>query len=129
MHAEDPVAKPALSIRLFGPFEAAVAGRPLPRLHSRRTVWLLALLTLRHGREVARDWLAGTLWPDSPEALALANLRQSLNDLRRVLAAEAGRIQAPTRQTLHLDLTGADVDLLAFDRALQRAEDLAALDA
>jgi len=130
MNAVDAAAEPVLRLRLFAPFEATVQGRPLPPLHSRRSQWLLALLTLRPGQEVARDWLAGTLWPDSREAPVLANLRQSLTDLRRALGTEAWRIQSPTRQTLRLDLAGADVDVLAFDRAArERRGDLDALDA
>src|SRR5436853_108196 len=72
-----------LEIRLFGPFEARVHGTPLPHVRSRTTQWLLALLVLRHGRDVERSWLAGTLWPDSTEAHAYGALRTTLNDLRR----------------------------------------------
>src|SRR6266851_1158708 len=56
---------PSLAIHLFGPFEVRLHGAPLPRLRFRKGHWLLALLTLRHGREVERAWLAGTLWPNS----------------------------------------------------------------
>src|SRR5215467_2142805 len=93
----------ALSIHLFGPFEAQVEAKPLPRQHSRKENWLLALLTLRHGREVERDWLAGTLWPDSPRSRAL--LRQTLTDLRAALGAQAWRLRSPTPQTLALEVT------------------------
>src|SRR5579859_3566493 len=62
---------PPLEIRLFGPFEARVLGKPLPRLRSRKGKWLLALLTLHHDRPVERGWLAGTFWPDSPDRQAL----------------------------------------------------------
>src|SRR5437867_714353 len=51
-----------LAILLFGPFEARLNGEPFPRLHSRKASWLLALLALRHGAEVERDWLQATLW-------------------------------------------------------------------
>jgi DNA-binding SARP family transcriptional activator len=49
----------ALAIRLFGPFEVWRDGASLPRLRSRKGYRLLALLALRHGREVERSWLAG----------------------------------------------------------------------
>src|SRR5438876_870693 len=78
-----------LVIRLFGSFEAHVHGRPLPRLRTRKGQWLLALLVLRPGEELERDWLAGCLWPESPQARALANLRSSLQDLRRALGPAA----------------------------------------
>lgn len=73
----EPVAA-TLLLRLFGPFEAQVNGEPLPRLRSRKGSWLLALLALRHGREVDRSWLAGTLWPESAEPQALLSLRVTI---------------------------------------------------
>src|SRR2546426_1154014 len=58
-----PAASP-LALRLFGPFEVRLNGVPLPRLRSRKGQSLLALLVLRQGSEVERDWLAGLLWPE-----------------------------------------------------------------
>jgi DNA-binding SARP family transcriptional activator len=107
-----------LSISLFGPFDVRVNGDPLPRLRSRKGYWLLALLVLRHDREVERSWLAGTLWPDDPEPQAFASLRNSLKDLRQALGSEARRLGSPTPRTLALDLEGVEVDLLAFDAAV-----------
>src|SRR5207247_9022381 len=52
-----------LEIRLFGPFEARLHGRPLPRLRSRKGQWLLASLALRAGRPVERGFLVATFWP------------------------------------------------------------------
>src|SRR5262249_3562316 len=107
-----------LRVRLFGPSEVRPLAQPLPRLRSRKGQWLLALLALRHGREVNRAWLAGTLWPDSAEAAAYASLRKSLKDLRRALGAEAARLRSPSPRTLTLDLEEADVDVIAFDAAI-----------
>src|SRR5437773_470149 len=101
-----------LCIRLFGPFEAQRHGEPLPPLRSRKVQWLLALLILRHGREVERDWLAGLLWPAHPTPRGLALLRRELHDLRRALGPDAARLHAPTPHSLALDLTGAAVDLV-----------------
>jgi DNA-binding SARP family transcriptional activator len=66
-----------LRIALFGPFVAEVGGVPLRPLRSRKGGWLLALLALRSPREVRREWLAETLWPESMPAQAYAGLRQS----------------------------------------------------
>lgn len=107
-----------LAIRLLGPFDVRVNGGLLPRLRSRKGLWLLALLTLRHGREVERAWLAGTLWPDSPESQAYASLRQSLTDLRRALGAAAEHLSSPTPHTLLLELAGTEVDVVEFDAAI-----------
>src|SRR5438045_3266882 len=107
---------PPLAIQLFGLLRVTVRGEPLPRVRTRSVEWLLALLTLRHGRAVSRSWLAGTLWPDSEESQALANLRNDLMRLRQALGEASGRIQSPTRDTLTFDLEGAEVDVLHFDR-------------
>jgi predicted ATPase/DNA-binding SARP family transcriptional activator len=120
MPACEPTAP--LTLRFFGSYEARRADAPLPRLRSRTGQWLLALLVLRHEQALARSWLAGLLWPETPETTALANLRRSLLDLRRVLGADAGRLTAPTPRTLRLDLAGASVDVLAFDAALARGD-------
>jgi predicted ATPase/DNA-binding SARP family transcriptional activator len=111
-----------LSINLLGPFDVRVRGEPLRSLRSRKGQWLLSLLVLRDGREVQREWLADTLWPDSLTEEAFASLRQSLADLRRALGDEASRLQSPTSRTLRLELSGAGVDLLAFDAAISRGD-------
>jgi predicted ATPase/DNA-binding SARP family transcriptional activator len=113
------IAPPALAITLFGPLQVRVHGLPMPAMRSRKVLWLLALLTLRHDRPVQREWLAGTLWPDMDQSQAFANLRPVLSDLRRALAEQSTRLQSPDRLTLLLDLTDADVDLLTFDAAIQ----------
>src|SRR5205823_7487585 len=97
-------------------------------LRSRKGQWLLALLTLRHGGGYPRSgwmdraWLAGTLWPDSPEPAAFASLRSCLKDLRRALGAEAARLHAPTPRLLALDLAGAQADVVAFDASLAQGD-------
>ena len=107
--------------------QVLVEGRPLPRLRSRKALWLLALLALRAGRPVEREWLADTLWPDVDPSRAAANLRVVLSELRRVMGSEDGRLRSPGRHTLSLDLTGADVDVLTFDAAVT-AQKLPALE-
>src|SRR5438093_103263 len=91
-------------IRLLGPFEIRVNGAPLPRLRFRNSQAVLALLALRAGCEVEREWLAGLLWPDSDPSRGLKNLRNCLADLRHVLGPAAARLQSPTSRTLALDL-------------------------
>src|ERR1700745_3662792 len=101
-----------LSIRLFGACEVRIGSTTMRRLRTRSVEWLLALLVLRHGRDLSRSWLAGTLWPESSEANALYNLRRDLVELRRALGPAADRLRAPDRATLRLDLTGAEVDVI-----------------
>jgi len=79
----------------------------------------LELLALRRGAEVEREWLAGLLWPEQADRQALCN---SLAELRRALGTEAARLRSPTFHTLALDLSGAFVDVHAFDAAIARAD-------
>jgi DNA-binding SARP family transcriptional activator len=90
---------PPLRLQLFGPLEAWLGDSPLPRLRSRKSLWLLALLALRQGAAVERDWLAGLLWPDRADSQALRN---SLSELRRALGPEAFRLRSPTVHSLSL---------------------------
>ena len=57
-----------LTLRLLGACEVLVHGKSLPPMRYRRDLWLLALLALRHEREVVRDELAALLWPDAETA-------------------------------------------------------------
>jgi len=98
--------------------QVRVHSRPLPNMRSRKALWLLALLTLRDGRPVEREWLARTLWPDVTQGRSDTNLRVVVSELRHALASEGGRLQSPGRHRLSLDLTGADVDLRTFDAAM-----------
>ena len=92
------------ALRLFGAFEARLGDTPLPRLRTRKAQWLLALLALRPGAQLARDWLAGTLWPDSPDPAALANLRSGLQNHRRALGPQAHRLRFLTTRTVALEM-------------------------
>jgi predicted ATPase/DNA-binding SARP family transcriptional activator/Tfp pilus assembly protein PilF len=120
--------KESLQIRLLGGMDVTVGGSPLPPLRSRSAGWLLALLTLRHGQEAQRSWLAGLLWPDTDESVALGNLRRTLTDLRKAMGYEGSRILAPSPRSLLLDVSGASVDVVTFDEGIRRAnaESLAA---
>ena len=94
---------------------ACEKGEPIPPLRSRKGLWLLALLALRYERDVPRDWLAETLWPDSSSAQALSSLRRTLTDLRRALGREAARLTSPNLHALRLRLDRAFLDVAAFD--------------
>jgi len=107
-----------LTIQLFGAFALERDGQPLPPTRTRKEQWLLALLLLRHPRQVERSWLAATLWPDSADSQARENLRHSLTNLRSILGPDASRLVAETSRTLHFDASGTQTDLLAFDAAM-----------
>lgn len=101
-----------------------VGDEPLPRVRSRKALWLLALLSTRANRPVAREWLATTLWPDVDLAAAFANLRPVVSELRRALGEHGERVRSIDRNTVILDLNGVDLDVERFDAAM-RKEDFA----
>jgi predicted ATPase/DNA-binding SARP family transcriptional activator len=105
-----------LRINLFGTPYLTVDDVPLSAKLARKEQWLLALLALRQGKPITRDYLTGLLWPDCLEEQALYNLRRSLNRLRDALGAHADRIEAVKPRSLCLSLNNIDVDVLEFDR-------------
>jgi len=113
----------SLEIRVFGEWEARVAGEPMSRLRSRTERHLLAWLVLHAGSEVSREALAGTLWPESAPDRGLFYLRRALMDLRQALGPEAARLTSPTPRTLRFDAASPSVfiDALAFDVAIARS--------
>jgi predicted ATPase/DNA-binding SARP family transcriptional activator len=111
-----------LQLRLFGPIEVRIGLASLPHLRSRKGLWLVALLALRGGRDVDRDWIAGTLWPDCDEFNSRRSLRQTLHDLRLALGTEAWRLKSDEPRTLRLELGGASVDALEFDEAIKKRD-------
>ncbi len=117
-----PSGNAPLSLRLFGTVEVQRQGIPLPRTSTRKELWLLALLVLRHKQPTPRSLLAGILWPDSQEHTALYNLRRSLTDLRHVLGDDAHRLLSPTPRTLQMNTNGMDIDVLAFDEAVKHED-------
>jgi predicted ATPase/DNA-binding SARP family transcriptional activator len=113
-----------LSIQLFGQLDVSVHGTPIRRLRSRRDEWLLALLVLNHDQSVSREWLALTLWPfpDFSTDNARTYLRRSLWQVNLALGPEAARLLRLQGGRLKLELQGADVDLLEFNRLANSAD-------
>ena len=109
-----------LQFWLLGRCEIHVRGLALPPPRYRKEWWLLALLALRHDRELSRDALAAAFWPESDPDRALLYLRRSLTNLRHALGAEAVRLSSPTPRTLRFDMSGAFADVAAFDQALHK---------
>ncbi len=109
------------ALHLLGTFFCRVGGRELPRLRTRKGYILLALLALRAGRPIDRDFLTGVLWPDSDDKAGSMSLRRALTDLRHALGEEAQRVVSEGHQTVHLSLAdGAFVDVVAFDALYTR---------
>jgi predicted ATPase/DNA-binding SARP family transcriptional activator len=87
-----------LRVRVLGPAELTVGGRPLKELASVKAVALVCYLAVT-GTAHSRSALAGLLWSDLPEQTARANLRLVLTKLRRALPDHL----VATRETVGLD--------------------------
>ncbi len=113
------------SVQLFGAFALRRNGELLPNTRTRKEQWVLALLILRHPVGIERSWLAGAMWPDFLEFQARENLRHSLSNLRIVLGPDSHRLISDTSRSLRFDVSGVDIDVLAFDAAIASGENAA----
>jgi predicted ATPase/DNA-binding SARP family transcriptional activator len=90
----------------------------LPRTAAARS--LLAYIVLHHGHVLPRDPLAGTFWPDRPDAEARKALSDALWQIRQCLGPAAGRLTVE-RDTVSLTLMPHDnLDVEEFTVRLRR---------
>jgi len=113
-------------IRLLGPPTLTKTGRPV-RLHSAKTLALLAYLVLETDTIHSREKLAELLWGESPEPRARQSLRQALYSLRRVLGADAFALSGGA--VSFEPAAGIGVDAVAFQSLTEGSADGPALDA
>lgn len=107
--ARQEAEKPGL--KLFGTF--ALTGAGATTVSNKKAQALLAYLALNPGESHLRERLSALLWSDSSDEAARQSLRQCISVLRRdvphlPLAAD--------HDTLALDVSGVDIDVLAFER-------------
>ena len=107
-----PSARARLQIRLLGPPEILIDGRPLA-VDTRKAVAILALLAA-DGRPYARDELAALLWPESDDMAARGALRRTLSTMR---AALDDRILSIDRSRVDLHRAQVWIDLGEIERA------------
>ena len=114
--------EPVLTIQSLGSFQMTVGGQPITGMNQARLQELLVYLVLRRGRPVPRQSIAFLFWPDSTEKQALTNgrhlwhrLRQAIPEAGRFLAADDLSVQ--WRPDSH-----CQVDVIAFETALARAD-------
>ncbi len=74
-----------LEISLFGPFQVRLAGKLVRSFPTIKAQALLAYLAVETGKPHRRETLAGLLWPEQPEELSRASLRQAIFQLRQIL--------------------------------------------
>ena len=111
----------SLRIRLFGPVEVAVNGRPV-HIPSKRARGLLGYLAIREGAEVSRNVLTGLFWGERSEAQARASLRQALSELRGALADLAAASIIASREAVTFLAGSAWIDARLVE-AVANSED------
>jgi len=107
---------PRLTVRLFGILSAELGGQPIAFAYG-KTKAILAYLALDPGRTVSREKLAGLLWPDQPQEIALDNLRQALSRLRKSIDDPSAfqSFLIADRETVQLNLQAdLQVDAVLF---------------
>lgn len=109
-----------LALHLLGPVTLLHSGRAVP-LPIRKTQALLTLVAL--SRPVARERVAGWLWPELDVSSGRRNLRRELTRLREFGAASCVRAEG---DYLALD-PGVDCDVHRFEAAVARGEPQRAL--
>lgn len=113
----------ATTLRLFGP-GVLTADDAVVRLHSARTLGLLAFLVLEPGRRHARAALVDLLWPDLPETAGRQGLRQALYSIKTVAGGRLGGclLIDPTSVQFNAPAASAiDIDVLRFLHAVHGA--------
>jgi DNA-binding SARP family transcriptional activator/predicted ATPase len=114
-------------LRLLGPPSLIKAGRSV-RLHSAKTLALLAYLILEANTSHSREKLGGLLWGESPEPRARQSLRQALYSLRQSLGAEYLVLEADTVAfEPHPDLAVDALEFMTLAPPDPRPQDLVAL--
>jgi predicted ATPase/DNA-binding SARP family transcriptional activator len=111
-----------ITLSVLGSFEVTAQGQPITGFATDKVRALLAFLALEPQRPHRREILAGLLWPDIADSLALTNLRQTLHRLREALTkavpGAGNTLFTVTRQTIQLNLTGCVVDVVEFEALL-----------
>ncbi|MBX3057295.1 MAG: hypothetical protein KF770_12565 [Anaerolineae bacterium] len=123
------VAEPQLHITLLGEFGLVFRGKAAPSFSGDRPISLLAYLLLHRHTAVSRQHLAFTLWPDSSDSQARANLRNLFYTLRQTLpnaddylAADAMTLQWRADASFVLDVAEFEAALAAATTAVSDAD-------
>src|SRR5919204_2993477 len=106
-----------MEIRVLGPVEASVGGRPVA-LGAGKPRALLAMLALNAGSTVSSERLIEGLWGEQPPATAAKMVQLYVSQVRKALASSNGGAEIVTRRARH------ELQLGAHDGAARRLQRL-----
>jgi len=109
-----------LEVRLLGEQSILGGTSEVFGARSSRAVELLAYLIVHAGTPVARQHLAGVLWPDSTDAQSLTNLRRELHHLRQLVGDDPCLV-VTTKELAWRDSGSIWVDVRLFAEERQAA--------
>lgn len=112
---------PTLKVQLLGDFRLVFGDRLLRTVSTARLKSLLAYLLLHRNAPQSRHHLAYLYWPDSTEAQAHNNLRQSFHRLRQALPEPDVFLQADARTIQWLPDSPFILDVAEFQKAVESA--------
>jgi DNA-binding SARP family transcriptional activator len=112
---------PTLQLRLLGDFQLLYNGELITTPNQARIQSLLAYLVLHRDAPQARRRLAFLCWPDSSEAQARANLRQTLHHLRQALPDADHFLQIDAKTVQWLPNAPFLLDVAEFEHQLAQA--------
>jgi len=112
----EPSVMESWSLTLLGGFELRPTNGAVVDLPGQKDRALLAVLAMAAGDAHSRERLAGLLWSEHGDRQARDSLKQALVRLRRCVGGVEGGVLRTDRQTIALDRTAVEVDVLAFER-------------
>ncbi|MEO6836222.1 MAG: AAA family ATPase [Candidatus Tumulicola sp.] len=113
-----------LVVRLFGQANVSYAGVPVKFAKRSTTLAMLALIVLKRGQAISRESLAFTLFPESDEMAALAELRRYLYLANKALPARSGDpwLLVDAETVRWNDASDTFVDIAEFERLSANAQ-------
>ena len=105
-----------LKLRLLGGFHLRGGqGQSVP-ISARKGRALLVVLALSPSGRTSRERLANLIWGDRADEQARGSLRQALAALRRELTATGVTLLSADDDTISLDLTRTEIDVVTFQQ-------------
>jgi DNA-binding SARP family transcriptional activator len=111
-----------LAIALLGEFSMTLAGKPTASFAGDRPISLLAYLLLHRHTAVNRQHLAFTLWPDTGDSQARANLRNLFFNLRQTMPQADNYLAADSMTLQWRNDADFTLDVADFETALAAAK-------